>query len=148
MVSQLSLTCLILLAEFLELDHMKFNMSLFTLQYRGKVEVQYYSNFARSQKIKVVMLRYYTVSILISHYFKLKLAGSVQMLLFLVLRSISKQKQPPEVFCKKKSSQKFRKIHRKTLHQSFFFNQVPGLRTLLKKKLRHRFFPVNFTKLL
>ena len=35
-----------------------------------------------------------------------------------------------------------------SLCQSFFFNEVAGPRpaTLLKKRLRHRCFPVNFTK--
>ena len=38
----------------------------------------------------------------------------------------------------------------KNLCQSLFFNKVGGLRpgTLLKKRLRHRFFPVNFAKFL
>ena len=55
------------------------------------------------------------------------------------------QKQPQEVFYKKRCSQKFRKIH-----QSLFFNKVAGLRlaTLLKKKLWHRCVPVSFTKFL
>ena len=55
------------------------------------------------------------------------------------------QKQPQEVFYKKRCSQKFRKIH-----QSLFFNKVAGLRlaTLLKKKLWHRSVPVSFTKFL
>ena len=51
------------------------------------------------------------------------------------------QKQPSEVFCKKSRSQKFCKIHRKTL---------VGLRTatLLKIRLWHRCFRVNFRKFL
>ena len=50
------------------------------------------------------------------------------------------QMQPPELFCKKRCSQKFHKIHRK----------VAGLRpaTLFKKSLWHRCFPVNFAKFL
>ena len=48
------------------------------------------------------------------------------------------QKQPPEVFCKKKYSEKIRKIHRKTLRPA----------TLLKKRLWYRCFPVTFAKFL
>ena len=61
------------------------------------------------------------------------------------LQKNSGQKQPPEVFCKKRCSFKFRKIQ---LCQSLFFNKVAGLRpaTLLKKRLRHRCFAANFSK--
>ena len=45
------------------------------------------------------------------------------------------QKQPPEVFCKKRCSQKFCIIHRKTPSQFCNFN---------KKRPWHRCFPVNF----
>ena len=47
------------------------------------------------------------------------------------------EKQPPEAFCKKMCSWKFRKIHRKTPVPEAFFNKVAGLRsaTLLKKRL-------------
>ena len=46
------------------------------------------------------------------------------------------QKQPPEVFCKKRRSQKFRKFTGKHLSQILFFNKVAGLRpaTLLKRE--------------
>ena len=71
----------------------------------------------------------------------------------------SLQKQLPEVFCKKRCSQKFRKINRKHLCQSLFFKKVADLYreiyvfspnaekcrsiTLLKKSLWYRCFPVN-----
>ena len=44
----------------------------------------------------------------------------------------------------------FAKFTGKHLYQSLFFNKVAGLRpaTLLKKRLWHRCFPVNFVKLL
>ena len=44
----------------------------------------------------------------------------------------------------------FTKVTGKRLCQSLFFNKVAGLRpaTLLKKRLWHRFFPVNFAKFL
>ena len=47
------------------------------------------------------------------------------------------QKHPPEVFCKKICSWKFRKIHRKTPVPEAFFNKVAGLRpaTLLKNRI-------------
>ena len=35
-----------------------------------------------------------------------------------------KQKQPPEVFCKKRCSQKFHKTHWKTPAPDLFFNKV------------------------
>ena len=51
------------------------------------------------------------------------------------------QVKPPEVFCKKRCSQNFRKIHRKTT--------VPvACNIILKKRLWHRCFPVNFAKFL
>ena len=61
------------------------------------------------------------------------------------------KKQPTEVFCKKKGVLKnFTKFTGKHLSQSHFFNKVAGLRgvTLLKKRLWHSCFPVNFVKLL
>ena len=50
------------------------------------------------------------------------------------------QKQPQEVFCKKRCSQKFTKFTGKHLCQSL----RPA--TLLKKRLWHRYFPVNLVK--
>ena len=60
------------------------------------------------------------------------------------------QKQPPEVLCKKSVFGNFTKFTGKHLGQSLFFNKVAGLRptTLLKKRLWHRCFPVNFVKFL
>ena len=62
----------------------------------------------------------------------------------------SSQKQPPEVFYNKCVHRNFAEFTGKHLCQSFFFNKVVGLRpaTLLKKRLWHRCFPVNFAKLL
>ena len=60
-------------------------------------------------------------------------------------------KQPPEVFYEKMCSYKLQKIHRKTpTPESFFIKKIAGLRAaaLLKKKLWHRCFPVNFAKCL
>ena len=56
----------------------------------------------------------------------------------------------PEVFCKKGVLRNFTKFTGKHLCQSLFFNKVAGLRpaTLLKKRLWHRCFPVNFVKFL
>ena len=54
------------------------------------------------------------------------------------------QKQSPEVFCKKVALRNFSKFTGKHLYQSLFFNNL----TLLKKRLRHRCFPVNFEKFL
>ena len=56
----------------------------------------------------------------------------------------------PKVFCKKGVLRKFTKFTGKHLCQSLFFNNVAGLRTatLLKKRLWHRCFPVDFVKFL
>ena len=64
------------------------------------------------------------------------------------LSMVEGQKQPPEVFCKKRCSLKFRKFHRKTL--KFLFSKVAGLRpaTLIKKRLQHSCFPMEFAKFL
>ena len=55
-----------------------------------------------------------------------------------------------EVFCKKGVLRNFAKFTGKHLCQSLIFNKVAGLRpaTLLKKRLWHRCFPVNFAKFL
>ena len=54
------------------------------------------------------------------------------------------------MFCKKFVPRNFAKFTGKHLCQSLFFNKVAGLRpaTLLKKRLWHRCFPVNFPKFL
>ena len=56
----------------------------------------------------------------------------------------------PEVFCKKGILRNFPKFSGKHLCQGLFFNKVAGLRpgTLLKKRLWHRCFAVNFAKFL
>ena len=56
----------------------------------------------------------------------------------------------PEVFYKKGVLRNSTKFTGKHLCQSLFFNEVAGLRptTLLKKRLWHRCFPVNFAKFL
>ena len=58
-----------------------------------------------------------------------------------------KEEQPPEVFCKKSVFRNFAKFTGKHLCLSLFFNKVVGgSARLLKKRLWHRCFPVNFTK--
>ena len=56
----------------------------------------------------------------------------------------------PDVFCRKDVLKNFAKFTGKYLCQSLFFNKVAGLRpaTLLKKRLWHRCFLVNFAKFL
>ena len=56
----------------------------------------------------------------------------------------------PEMFCKKGVLTNFANFTGKHLCQILFFNKVSGLRTaiLLKMRLRHRCFPVNFVKFL
>ena len=60
------------------------------------------------------------------------------------------QKQPPEVFYKKRCSWKLLKIHSQKPLLESLFNEVTGLKstTLLKKRLRHRCFSANLTKFL
>ena len=55
-----------------------------------------------------------------------------------------------EVFCKKGVFENFAKFIGKHLWQSIFINKVAGLRlaTLLRKRLWHRWFPVNYAKFL
>ena len=59
-------------------------------------------------------------------------------------------KQPPELFYEKSVLRNFTKFTGKYLCQSLFFKKVADLRpaTLLKKRLWHRCFPVNFVKFL
>ena len=56
----------------------------------------------------------------------------------------------PEAFCEKGVLRNFAKVTGKHLCQSLFLNKVAGLRraTLLKKGLRHRYFPASFVKFL
>ena len=56
----------------------------------------------------------------------------------------------PEVFCKKGVLRKFTKFTGKHLCQILFFNKVADLRpaTLLKKRLWHNCFAVNFVRFL
>ena len=63
-------------------------------------------------------------------------------------KSASLQKQSPSMFCKKVVLRNFGKFTGKHLRQSLFFNKVTGPRppTLLKKRLWHRCFLVNFVK--
>ena len=60
------------------------------------------------------------------------------------------KKQPLQRFCKKGVLKKFHKIHLKTPVSESLFNRVSGLRpaSLLKKRLQHRCFQVNFAKFL
>ena len=63
---------------------------------------------------------------------------------------IQSRRSRPELICKKGFLRNFAKFTGKHLCHSLFFNKVAGLRpaTLLKKRLWHRCFPVNFAKLL
>ena len=65
-------------------------------------------------------------------------------------RKVCKESSRLEVFCKKGIFRNFAKFKGKNLYQSLLFNKVAGLRpaTLLKKRLGHMCFPVNFAKFL
>ena len=60
------------------------------------------------------------------------------------------EKQPPDVFCKNRYSEKIRKFHRKTPVLESLFNKVAGLRVcnFIKTRLQHSFFPVKFSNFL
>ena len=60
------------------------------------------------------------------------------------------QMESPELPCKKDVLRNFAKFTGKHLCQRLFFNKVAGLRsaTLLKKRLWHKCFPVNFVTFL
>ena len=60
------------------------------------------------------------------------------------------KRQPPVGFSKKGVLKKFHKTHLKTPMLESYFNRVSGLRvvTLLKKRLQHRCFQINFMKFL
>ena len=62
----------------------------------------------------------------------------------------NRQKQPPKMSYKNSCSWKWRKIHKKRLCWSLFFNKVARWRpaTLFKKRLHHRSFPENYAKFL
>ena len=66
------------------------------------------------------------------------------------LSIFNRQKQPSEVFYKKGVLENFAKFTGKHLSQSLFSKEVAVLRraTLLKERLWHRCFSVNFAKLL
>ena len=66
-----------------------------------------------------------------------------------VLRVLYRSSRP-EVLCKKDFLRNFTKFTGKHLCQSLFLNKLAGLSpvTLLKKRLWHRCFPVNFVKFL
>ena len=63
---------------------------------------------------------------------------------------LESRKSRTGVLYKKVALKKFGKFTKKYLCRSLFFKKVAGIRpeTLLKKKLRHRCFPVNFSKFL
>ena len=54
----------------------------------------------------------------------------------------------PDLFCEKGVLRNFAKFTGKHLCQSLFFNKVAGAANLLKKRLWHRCFPMNFAKFL
>ena len=66
----------------------------------------------------------------------------------IVNSSYQVQKQSRKVFCKKSCSQKLRRIHRKTPMLESLFNKVADLKAcnLIKIRLQHSCFPMNFAK--
>ena len=75
----------------------------------------------------------------------------IRILRLKFLKQIEAQKQSSRGVLRKKYSQKFCKIHRKTPVPESLFNKVEIFKSslfLLKKRLWHRCFPVNFAKFL
>ena len=75
----------------------------------------------------------------LKYFFSLIRIGHTHFTQLVILKVFIYQKQPL-VFCKKRCSQKFRKIHRKT--------PMPEACSFIKKTLWHRCFPLNFSKFL
>ena len=73
----------------------------------------------------------------------------LKLYMYHTLKKLSQfQKQPPEVFYRKKCPSKFLNIHRKTPVQGSAFNRVIAFKTcnFIKKRLQHRCFPANIAK--
>ena len=66
----------------------------------------------------------------------------------MILSDFDFEKQAPELYYKKDVLKNFAKFTEKHLCQSPFFNKIADLRpaSLLKKRLWHKYFPVNFAK--
>ena len=62
-----------------------------------------------------------------------------------IFQNVYKQKQPPEVCCKKRYSAKFLKFYKKTTVLESLINKAEDLQAcnFIKKRLQHRFFTVN-----
>ena len=119
--------------------------------------LQYWSLF----KIKLQASFYRTLAVATSGFSRLQIPfsgksgmywrQSHQFFSWTPLKTRAKpQKQPLELFCKKRSSQKFCKSHRKTSVLKSLFNRVAGLQgcNFIKKGLQHRYFPMEITKFL
>ena len=76
--------------------------------------------------------------------------GALDVILLCIWRMFISEPVAKRCSVKKGNLRKFAKFTTKYLWQSLFFNKVAGLRpaTLLKKRLWHRCFPVNFEKFL
>ena len=64
-------------------------------------------------------------------------------------QNLKEQKEPSEIYCKKRCSSKFRKINRKAPMPEFLFKEsCRPEANFIKKRLWHRCTPVNFAKFL
>ena len=86
----------------------------------------------------------------VSSFNRLTVAAVRPIKLILDFGKNSNRSSRTEVFCKKGVLRNFTKFTGKHLCPSLLFNKVAGLgpATLLKRKLWHRRFPVNFVKFL
>ena len=87
---------------------------------------------------------------LYSHRRNLKIKTKIIIQNILQMKQQQNRISRPEVFCEKGVLRNFTKLTGKHLCQSLFSNEFAGLRpaTLLKKRLSHRCFSVNFAKFL
>ena len=98
---------------------------------------------------KNMVTRFQIFSIFLLDYSNKSYINIATPLLILYRRRPSRSSRL-EAFCKEGVLTNFAKFTGKHLCQSLFFNKVAALRpaTLLKKRLWHRCFPVNFAKFL
>ena len=107
----------------------------------------FYNTFSQVEKEKYF---YYTVFknflisfLLLDPEYIIYITFCILHLFFLTftIKTLKKQKQPPEVFCTKRCSEKFRKFRRKPA----VLESLPAC-NFVKKRLQHKRFSVKFAK--
>ena len=125
------------------------SLSILTLRTILKVRWYLWSRCGLSSRVLKVSLQPATLSkkVLQHRCFVVNISKVFRMAIF---KNTIDRSSRPEVFCEKVVLRNFTKFTGKHLWQSLFFNKVARLRpvTLLKKRLWHWCFPVNFVKFL